>query len=68
MKNTYYVAHQDNAGSRYYLDTTFSFIGHLYRNDVGATMEFADLNYALMIAGELDALVLVESDDGLVPV
>lgn len=64
----YYIARQRADKSRTYLDTSWRFHPELYQNDTAKTQEFTDLSYALMIAGELDAIVLTEGVGCLVPV
>lgn len=64
----YYIAHQD-AQERMYLNSNGEFVNALtYGGDGPDTLEFDNLESALTLAAEFDALVLVATDRGLIPV
>ena len=64
----YYIAHQD-VDERTYLNSDGEFVNALtYGGDGPDTLELDDLESTLTLAAEHDALVLVATGSGLVPV
>jgi hypothetical protein len=68
MGMNYYIAHQDLEGKRQYMNTYGVFVDKLYQDSDDGTLILNDVNVALTIAEANDALVMTESDYGLIPV